>query len=259
MTRTGAVFFLFVALYAVVFATNPWAIRERVALVLHPSADTAYYFAQMHFNATSSDAYDISTAKYFYDRTVALDSDYPYVHHQLARIHFLNGDYTRALDEINIEIANDPEKKNASAYYVRGLVEGYLQDYDAAVRDYREFVALQPDRWEGRTDLAWVLIKTGAYDEALRVIDEGLARDADNSWLLSVRATVLFEQGKLADALVSARRAADAVEQITLDQWLKAYPGNAPAAAPTGIKTLKEAARKNLDMIRDAARAQGIQ
>lgn len=258
MIRTGIVLLLAGALCAVVFAINPWALRERIELALHPSAATAFEFGQQYLTATTTAAYNVSAAEYFYKRTIALDPAYPTAHHQLARIYFLKADYERALAEINTELSIDQEKKNPSAYYVRGLIEGYLMDYDAAVRDYREYVKLQPERWEGRTDLAWVLIKTGAYDEARRVIDDGLSQNPGNSWLLSVRATVLFEQGNLPDALTTARLAKDAVDVITVDQWLTSYPGNAPAVAETGITTLKIAAKKNLDAITRAAAAQGI-
>jgi predicted Zn-dependent protease len=138
---------------------------------------------------------------------------------------------------------------------MRGLIEGYLNDYEASVRDYKEYVSREPSRWEGRTDYAWALIKTGNFAEAADVIDTGLRADPSNPWLLSMRATIFYEQGAYTDALAAARIAKSAVEGITEEMWLKAYPGNAPEVASTGIQTLREAARANLEKIERAASA----
>ena len=71
-----------------------------------------------------------------------------------------------------------------------------------------------------------------------------------------MRATVLFEEGDLVRALPAAQTAKRAVDGITESVWMKAYPGNAPAAAHVGIQTLRDAANANLQKI--AAAAKGI-
>ncbi len=240
------------------FLIDPGAIRERLHLKLHPRAELAYTYGLQHIDRPNESEYDLAEAAYFFSRAAHLDPQYPLVHHQLARIHFLNGEYHEALAEVNIEIQNNTHTSRSSAYYLRGLIEGYLNDYNAAARDYKTYVELNPGGWEGRTDYAWVLIKTGKLDEALIVVDAGLSRYPDNPWLLSVRATIFFEQGKLREALVAARRATAAVDGITPAQWHAAYPGNAPDAAETGLETLRNAAHQNLQKIESAATAKGI-
>ncbi len=247
---------LAIVLLCAAAATNV-RIREHVLFFAAPSAERAYGYGIGHIMSTST-SYSLADAKYFFTQTARLEPEYPYVHHQLARIAFLNADYPSALAEVNLEIENDMASDRASAYYMRGLIEGYMNQYDAAVRDYKKFVELEPGRWEGRTDYAWVLIKTGRFDEALSVIDAGLKTSPGNPWLLSVRATVLYEQGKIAQALPVAREAAAAVDGITEAMWLKAYPGNSPDAAHIGITTLRTAAHTNLEKIETAANAQGI-
>lgn len=251
MNRTGFYVALIVGAVLVSGALSE-PLRERAILLVSPSAERAYAYGMRHFNSLDADTYNLSHAEYFLSRAATLDPAYPYVHHQLARIHFLRGAYPAALEEINAEIANDPEKSRAATFYMRGLIEGYLGDYAAAVQDYKQYVTLDPTRWEGRTDYAWVLIKTGDFAEALSVIDTGLRDAPDNPWLLSMRATILYELGNYQEALIAARKAYAAVNGITEEMWLKAYPGNAPEVASTGIQTLHDAARANLEKIEQA-------
>ena len=223
--------------------------RERIALMWDPSAARAYVSGMRHFNSMNARVYDIDEAQYFLTRAAHINPKYPYVFHQLARIHFLKAEYPQALDAINREMENNPDGERAPVFYMRGLIEGYMGDYTAAVRDYKESVRLVPERWEARVDYAWVLIKTGNYPEALHIVEAGLAAHPENPWLLSMRATVLHEQGNETDALPAARLALQAVNGITEAMWLTAYPGNAPEAAVIGIRTLRDAAQKNLEII----------
>ena len=223
--------------------------RERLALAYDPTPAYAYTLGMRHFNSKDAEAYDIDEAQYFLTHAARLDPKYPYVFHQIARIYFLKAEYPQALDAINREMANDPSSERAPVFYMRGLIEGYLGQYDAAVRDYKEAVRLVPDRWEARVDYAWVLIKTGNISEAQRIVDAGLVAHPENPWLLSMKATILHEEGNNNEALPAARLALQAVDGITEAMWLTAYPGNAPQAAAIGIRTLREAARKNLELI----------
>ena len=232
--------------------------REKFELALHPSAKLAYDDGMRHLDSLDRSHYNISAADYFFETAARLDPGYPYVHHQIARIDFIQGHYPEALAEVNKEIANDPGKTRAAAYYLRGIVEGYLNDYQDASRDYKQYVELNPVGWEGRTDYAWTLIKTGNLKDAMADVNEGLAQHPGNPWLLSVRATVLYEQGKLPEALAAARKAKIAVDGVTDDAWLKAYPGNDPMVAPTGVATLRAAAESNLEKIELEAAKKGI-
>ncbi len=227
---------------------------EKIDFFLHPSVEQAVRYGQKHLDTVHATEHDLQTARYFYTRASHMDPTHVGVHHQLARIEFLSGRYPEALAEVNAEIENGTHENLAASYYLRGLIAGYMDDYASAVRDYRTYVSLNPNGWEGRTDLAWVLVKTHAYEEALRVVDDGLVRWPDNPWLLSMRATILYESGRKKEALEVMRRAQKAVEAITEAEWLRAYPGNHPSAAAVGIETLKKAARDNLaQMERDAA------
>ncbi len=246
LTIIGAVCALVIALTV--------SYRERIAFYIEPTAARAYTSGMHHLNSLDAAAYDIAEAEYFFMKAAEIDPQYPYVQHQIARIHFLQGRYPEALDAINTEVANDPTER-APVFYMRGLIEGYLGEYDAAVQDYERVVRLTPDRWEGRVDYAWVLIKTNDFTTALHVVDEGLNALPDNAWLLSMRAVILHEQGNNADALIAARTAKEAVGRIDERTWLIAYPGNAPEAARVGIQTLRESAQKNLDLIEAAAEA----
>ncbi len=238
---------------ALVFVGTSGTAKERFFLSIRPSAASAFSYGMRHLDGKEPGAYNISDAEYFFERAIQLDPAYPQAHQQLARIHFLNGEYERALDEINLEFARDPGTQDSSTFYIRGLIEGYLKQYESAVHDYKRSVQLDPKGWEGRVDYAWVLIKTEQFDEALKVIRDGLVVRPENPWLLSVYATVLFETGDVQAALVAARRAKTAIDGLTEAEWSEAYPGNAPHAAETGLRTLRAAAEINLKKIEAAA------
>ncbi len=245
-----------IVLIIVGIALAPLYIKERAMLFLAPSADKAFEYGLRHINTPERGIYDLEKAEYFFSETARMDNSYPFVHHQLARIDFLNGEYALALAHVNTEIALMTGEKRAAPFYLRGLIEGYMEDYEASVVDYRQYVALHSEGWEGRTDLAWALVKTKRFDEALAVLDEGLLHSPENAWLLSVRATVLYEMGRIDEALTTIRRASARVDNITEESWHAAYPGNDPAAAKTGIATLRSATKKNLELIEQKAAEQ---
>lgn len=111
---------------------------------------------------------------------------------------------------------------------------------------------MHPEGWEGRTDYAWALVKVRRFDEALLNIDSGLVLHPENPWLLSVRATTLYELGRLREAAEAARLASLGVDALSEQDWHNAYPGNAPRAAKVGLETLRNAIYENRQKI-DAA------
>ncbi len=245
--------FIGVCAIALILASSE-RVKDRVALRFDRTASHAFTLGTHHLDTTNRDEYNIDEAMYFFQEAASIDPSYPLVHHQIARIYFLQGRYSQALESVNKELANNPQGTFASSYYLRGLIAGYMQDYDSAVRDYKKYVELNPSGWEGRVDYAWVLIKTKDYKTALDTIDDGLIAWPENPWLLSVRATTLFEMGRLEEAHATVRAAALAAEGITPEIWLRAYPGNNPDAAAVGIETIRSSIAKNVDSIERAVR-----
>ncbi len=240
-----------VVVLAFVTALNAEAIRagyEVTSLRLFPSAERAFAYGERHFYASNPTAYNLPLANEFFLRAETLDPTLPYVHHELARISFLRGDFASAMTAINIEIENHGDTE-PNAYYVRGLIEGYMGDYDAAIADYKQFLRSYPNNWAGVNDYAWVLLKAKRFIEAREATAWALQYAPDNPWLLNSSATALFETGHFSEALAAAKRANHAVQNISEAQWLQAYPGNDPSVAPQGIMSLKQAIQNNIHSI----------
>jgi tetratricopeptide (TPR) repeat protein len=223
-------------------------ISEDIASAIDPSVMRASRYGERHLNSRKAIFYDIARAEKFYREAVELDATYPYVRYQLARIEFLKGNLNTALYHINKEIelhgTNEP-----NAYYVRGLIEGYLGRYDDAIRDYEHYLEFDPTNWAATNDYAWVLLKAGRANDAIIATASGLQHFPENPWLLNTNATALYESGLYKEASIVARHAAEQSMFLTEEGWLQAYPGNAPTTATEGIVTLQRSIAHNRFLI----------
>lgn len=213
-----------------------------------PSAERAYRFGTKHFDATHPDDYDLERAEYFFNEGLKRDADMPFVHHQLARIAFLKGNFPLAMRHINTELETNPDP-SPSSYYVRGLIEGFMGKYNDAAKDYEAYLRADPNNWAAINDYAWVLLKDKRYRDALVALDWGLITWPENPWLHNSRATALFEMGRLEEALEAAEAASRAMSSVTEASWLQAYPGNDPLIAPQGIEAFRKAVEENMHTI----------
>ncbi len=245
---------LFIAAFALVPSARGWAegklvvAEEEVQLFLDPSAERAYGYAERHFDSADASTYDLRRARALYQEALALDSDFPHVRHQLARIAFLEENYTEALILINAEIDSNNEV-SPSSYYIRGLIKGFAGDYDGAAKDYETFLKGNSKNWAAINDYAWVLIKGGRPLEALVALDWGLNFWPDNAWLLNNKATAHFELDQIDLAYEAAQRAEARVANVTEADWLQAYPGNDPLIASEGVLALQSAVASNMHTI----------
>ncbi len=228
---------------------------ESLMYLSFPSPERAFAYGEKHFSADNVLYYDIDRAEDFFKLAVASNPDLPYVYHELARIHFLRGDFVRALVLINTQIALHGDK-TPNSYYIRGLIEGYMGEYDAAAKDYAHYLKSDPHNWAAVNDYAWVLLKAKRHAEAAAVTDEALMRYPDNPWLLNSNAIAYFELGEYDRALVSAQKAAERVVLVSEREWLTAYPGNDPRIAKQGLDTFKNAVAANVHSI-ELGRASG--
>lgn len=145
---------------------------ENARYVLDSRPVFAFELGEKHFNATDPGEYDIARAEHFFN-LAAKDQSLAYVNHELARIAFLRGDFDLALARINLQISLHGTS-TANSYYVRGLIKGFMGDYEAAARDYETYLRHDPKNWAGINDYAWVLLKGKRYKDALIALDWGL-------------------------------------------------------------------------------------
>lgn len=219
----------------------------------NPTAEHAYEYGNRHFDVKLPRVYDLELAEKYYLRALAIDPKLPQVHHQIARIAFLKGDYTTALNHINAELIIH-EGKTPSSYYVRGLIRGFIGEYAEAATDYEAYLRTDSENWAAINDYAWVLLKDNRPLEALIALDWGLIYWPQNAWLLNNKATALVELGQYEKARIAADAAAESLKTLTEKEWSMAYPGNDPLIAPEGLATFKRAVAENMHSIENNVR-----
>jgi len=229
-------------------ATNVW---EHAAFALAPSGARAFAYGERHFDGQNPRTYDVDRAEYFFKEAVKLDPSLTYVHHELARIHFLRGHFWDAMAQINTQIEEHGDD-TPNSYYVRGLIEGYMANYADAAKDYEHFLKFDPRNWAGINDYAWVLLKAGRAKDAEVATKEGLKYFPNSPWLLNSNAIALYELGRFEEADVQVKKAWSEVQKVREAEWLHSYPGNDPAVAGEGIATFRSAVSENMHRIEAA-------
>jgi tetratricopeptide (TPR) repeat protein len=196
--------------------------------------------------------YDLFRAKHAFQKAVAIEPSILWGHYQLARILFVEGEWAKALEEINEELDQNPE--NLRSLYVRGLIYasmGYIED---AVKDFEHFVLWAPTEWAGYNDLAWVLAKEGENEKVVAVIERAFEKvpgTKENPWLLNTLGVAYLnskEYEKAHDLFAEAEHFADS---LSLSAWSVAYPGNSPDSHASGLEAFRAAIEVNKETARD--------
>jgi len=91
---------------------------------------------------------------------------------------------------------------------------------DDAIRAYREYLAVEPDSVQARSNLGAVLARAGRYDEAIAEYGLGLRKSPDNPALLLNLGLAYYKTGRHAEAAARFERAVSLSpqfqEQVTL-------------------------------------------
>lgn len=229
-------------------------VYEDALFALAPSAERAYRYGDRHFSALTPEEYNIARAEYFFHKAEAIDATFPGVQHQLARIDFLHANFPEGIKRINREIETYGEK-NPNAYYIRALILGYQGKYLEAAADYETYFTIAPANWAVINDYSWVLLKAELPEAALAAVEWGLREWPGNPWLLHNQVIALYELERYEEALQVAEAATTAVEIVSREGWLIAYPGNDPLLADEGIATFKKAVYDNKEKVRSTLEA----
>lgn len=231
--------------------------RADTALALNRGdAGLAMQLGNYYFGGTiGRSEYDPERAEQAYRRAVAVKPGILWGHYQLARIYFVGGNYDLALEEINKELEANPE--NLRSLYIRGLIYGYRNfpgDLEKTEADFRRFTRWAPKEWAGYNDFAWVLSRSGKYNEAKEAILLAFrqVRDGEkNPWLWNSLGVAELNLGDYPGARLSFLKAKELAEKLTISEWGQAYPGNNPANAAAGLQAFREAIEENLRRSRD--------
>ena len=91
---------------------------------------------------------------------------------------------------------------------------------EAAVREYRQYLAVEPDSVQARSNLGAALARMGRYDEAVEEYNRALTKSPNNPALLLNLGLAYYKTGRLAEAAARFERAASLAphfkEQVTL-------------------------------------------
>ncbi len=232
------------------------------SLFYHQHKTIAYYLnyrdpqlaMQMGSYYFGGGAYDLKKAAGSYNVAVKLEPKVLWGHYQLARILFVEGNKTKAIEEIDAELAANPA--NLRSLYVRGLIEDAQGNLPAAEADFTRFVSWAPAEWGGYNDLSYVLAKEGKYIESEATINEALKHvpDAkDIPWLWNSRGLAQLNELHYSQALVSFEKALVLAKAITPAGWHRAYSGNDPATTAQSITNFQNAIQSNILMAKQGS------
>lgn len=226
-------------------------------LLNHGDAGLALEIGNYYFNVGGSGEYDLEKADQYFKLAIAIDPRVPDAWHQRARIAFLKGNFSDALEKINTQISLHPPLMNKwgihgdglmASYYIRGLIEGYDHQFDKAIPDFEKFISWDNKNWAAYNDLAWIYFQKGDYRKTEEAADRGLALFPENTWLLTMKGVALLNEGRRVDARKVLIRALDKAKALTAEDWERAYPGNDPAIAEQGLAEMRKAIEFNVGL-----------
>lgn len=198
--------------------------------------------------------YDLKKAAGSYNVAVKLEPKVLWGHYQLARIYFVMGDKTKATEEIDSELAANPD--NLRSLYVRGLIEDAEGNLPAAEADFTRFVSWAPAEWGGYNDLSYVLAEEGKYAQSEATVNKALKHvpDAkDIPWLWNSKGLAELNELHFSQAQVSFEKALVLAKAITPAEWHRAYSGNDPAATAQSINNFQNAIQSNILMAKQGS------
>jgi tetratricopeptide (TPR) repeat protein len=192
----------------------------------------------------SHDHYDIALAKRFYERSVSINPTKLHNHYQLGRIYFLEGNFPRALSEIEAEQQLNPSF--GKTHYMKGLILGYMGNYESSAAAFGKFIESDPINWAGYNDLSWVYFSSGDFASAKLTAEIGLGYAARNPWLLNSLGVAELGLEDKTRARAAFSQALESLAALGPSDWGRAYPGNDPRIYDEGFDSMKESIVTNL-------------
>ena len=169
-----------------------------------------------------------------------------WAHHQLARIYFVRGDLDTAITNIELEIRDYPD--NLNAYYIKGLILGFMNRNHEAIQVFKYYTS-RTHTWAGHNDLAWLQFRIGDYANALATIDKIYKENPNNIWVLNTRAICLHNLHRDKEAKIDIDRAVANLKDMNPARWGSSYPGNDPSIYTEGLEKMKQSVEANKTLI----------
>jgi len=242
--------------YKDVLATYTWDHYHNAPLALaldSNNAPLAFQIGNFYFNGG---AYNLSLAQSAYERVISINPLYPVAHYQLARVLFVENDFSGALAAINKEILYYPQ--NERSLYVRALIYAYSGQFDTAAEDLKGFIQFAPTEWAGYNDLGWILGSEGKYAEGESILQQAFANvpnAKNNPWLWNTLGVMQLNRKEYTQAILSFQQASSVAASLTGTSWHTAYPGNDESQSTVGIIEFQSAIAANLTKAMSAQRS----
>ena len=222
-------------------------VRLLVAFALYVLFIPKFMLGNLFFGSVPI-LYNVKLASFFYQQSIHYDQErglpVPFVHHQLSRTYFIQGELEKSLDEIAVELAYYP--LHYHSYYIRGLTLGYMERYEEAISAFSSYIQGNPRTWAARNDKAWLQFRIGDMEGALSTIEPAYKSDPNNAWVLNTYGTILLNLEKYKEAVVVLTHAKEMVSSLSESDWGRAYPGNDPRIYSLGLSSMKKSITENL-------------
>jgi tetratricopeptide (TPR) repeat protein len=220
---------------AVVSGNYPRAIKEFQKIVKHfPDEKEAFHWIGRCYLSRRQ----FEEAVRYYNKAIEIDPLYKFVYSELAYVYERIGDFDKSIWAINKYISLAPNEANP--YDSRADLCAYNGKIDQAIESYKKALEIKPDfykslaklghmyifkreyakaescyqtlsscgekgiRSEGRTYLAYIPLYQGRLEEALKVLDHGIAADRmeqdegeHTAFKYLLKATIYAEEKKL--------------------------------------------------------------
>lgn len=213
-----------------------------------------YELGQYYFNHDDDPAgpYDLKKARYYYEKVILSDpKDNALVWHQLGRIDFLEGDFDAALYKFGKQFEYFGNLIY-NTYYMVGLTYAYKAretndeaDWTGAEIAFKNFLNFEPNNPWARTDLSWIYFAQGKYADMYVLLNHEVENHPDHPWILNMYGLALRNIGRKEEAKEYFTRAAKLAENMTEEDWGKAYPGNNPKYWQDGLEEFRDAIEHN--------------
>lgn len=225
-----------------------------------PNTDDPFVLGEYYFNQDSDfgGPYDPDKASQYYRQVI--DEELPgreRAWYQLGRIDFVEGRILSAIDKFTKQIQYFGDTV-PNVYYMLGLSYAYKadqsirenDDYKKAESSFLKYIEFDPTSPWPRVDLAWVYFSQGKYEDMLTLLEEGLAYNPNQAWLLNTYGLALLNTGNPKRALEEFEKAKKAAKELTVMDWAAAYRGNNPNEWEGGLAEFQHIIDENIKLAR---------
>jgi len=182
--------------------------------------EALYFIGNYYFNEL-----DYEEALSYYNKIVEIDSLYKLAYNKLAYVYDELGDFDKSIWAINKYISIAPDEPNP--YDTRGDLYAYNGKLDQAIESYKKALEIKPDFYMSLENLGNMYLFKREYVKAescYQVVSSNPDKDT-RSWGRTLLAYIPLYQGKFEEALEVLNNgiAADKMEQVEGAQILKFF------------------------------------